>query len=522
MRRPLIFFALSISAFALDSTVAIDTGRIAGIATNGVTAYKGIPYAAPPVGDLRWKPPQKPASWTNVRPAGQYGAACWQPPILEKMWGIRYDPMDEDCLTLNVWTAAKTADEKRPVMVWIHGGAFISGSSGGPPSVAATTDGTALAQQGVVLVSINYRLGPFGFLALPSLSRESPNKASGNYGILDQIAALEWVQRNARVFGGDPGNVTIFGESAGAGSVCTLIASPLAKGLFHQAIMQSGVAFIGSTFLNRNSSIGLSAEQSGLNAFSDNIQGLRSQSASAIMAAAKLQEDVFFGPGVYYGPIVDGWVVPEDLGVIYDAGRQAPVPLLVGTNADEGSVFTAALPYTTVAAYSTGLQARFGKDATKVYTMYPVLLPLQIRGAVSKMLADSTFLLTARRMARAQAPKNPKTFQYYFTRVSSAARLLSLGAYHAAEIPYVFGNIEALSAAQPRAYDQTDRDLAKAMSAAWVRFATTGDPNGPGLPAWTAYTATADPYLEFGSTIKPGAKLRSKEVDFFTSYYSAR
>jgi para-nitrobenzyl esterase len=432
--------------------------------------------------------------------------------------------MDEDCLTLNVWTAAKTADEKRPVMVWIHGGDFIAGSSGGPASVAATTDGAALAQQGVVLVSINYRLGPFGFLALPSLTRESPNKASGNYGILDQIAALQWVQRNIHAFGGDSGNVTIFGESAGAGSVCTLIASPLAKGLFHKAIMQSGVAFIGSVYLNKASGAVRSAEQSGLNLFGDNVESLRSQSASSIMATAKIQDDVFFGDGAYYGPVVDGWVVPDDLGAIYDSGRQAPVPLMVGTNADEGSVFTGALPFQTAAAYSVALAARFGKDATTVYRMYPGVLPLQIRASVSKMLTDSVFLTTARHMARAQAPKNAKTYQYQFTKVTSYARLYLLGAYHAAEIPYVFGNIEAVSAIAglKNAYDRSDRDLAKTMSAAWVRFATTGDPNGGGLPAWAAYTAVADPYLEFGSTIKPGARLRSREVDFFTSYYSAK
>ena len=513
--RAVLVLACAASAWALDSAVSVDSGRIRGTVANGVAAFKGIPYVAPPVGPLRWKPPQPVAAWKDVRSATAFGPACPQPPILEKMWGIKYRT-DEDCLGLNVWTAAASPSEMRPVMVWIHGGAFISGSSEG-----TGTEGPELARQGIVVVSFNYRLGPLGFLALPSLSRESAQGVSGNYGLLDQIAALEWVKRNIRTFGGDPGKVTIFGESAGAGSVCMLVASPLARGLFHGAIMQSGVAFIGNTYLKKASGPVASAEQSGATRFGDDLAALRAKSADAIVNTGGVKADVFFGAGDYYGPIVDGWVIPNDPESIYGAGQQAAVPLLVGTNADEGSVFTGALPFASAQAYRASLGYAYPGIGEQVFALYPAYLPFQIKPAATRLLTDSSFLSTARRMARYQAPRNPRTFQYHFTRSSNFAMLYGYGAYHAAEIPYVFSTIDALLAATPTAYQAKDRELARTMSAAWVRFATTGDPNGVDLPKWSAYTAAADPYLEFGNTIKPGSALHSKAVDLFTKFYES-
>jgi para-nitrobenzyl esterase len=495
--------------------VSIDSGRVRGVASNGVVAFKGIPYAAPPVGPLRWKPPQAAAQWKDVRAASEFGAACPQPPILEKMWGIKYRT-DEDCLFVNVWSAAGAPSEGRPVMFWIHGGAFISGSSEG-----AATDGGALARQGAVVVSINYRLGPLGFLALPALSRESGRGVSGNYGLLDQIAGLEWVKRNIRVFGGDPGNVTIFGESAGAGSVAMLMASPLARGLFHKAVMQSGVVFIGNLYLNKPSGVVKSAEQTGASRFGDNLGALRAKSADAILNTGGVQSDVFFGAGDYYGPIVDGYVIPDDPENIFGGGRQATVPLMVGTNADEGSVFTGALPFASPAAYRTVLGVRYGSAADAIFALYPAYLQFQIKPAVTRLLTDSMFLTTARRMARYQAPRNPQTFLYHFTRVSVGAQLYGLGAYHAAEIPYVFGTVDLVSVATPTAFQPKDRELAQSMSAAWMRFAQTGDPNGGTLPKWPAYSTQSDPHLEFGTTIRSGSGLHAKAVDLFTKFYES-
>jgi para-nitrobenzyl esterase len=501
----------ALRCLALDSTVSVDSGRILGVTATGVTAFKGIPYAAPPVGALRWKPPQPVARWDAVRSAAAYGSPCPQPPILERMWGIRYEKQSEDCLTLNVWSAARVAQERRPVMVWLHGGDFIAGSSGGPAATAASTDGSALAQQGVVVVSLNYRLGPFGFLALPALSRESPQHASGNYGMLDQVAALQWVKRNIGAFGGDSGNVTIVGESAGAGSVCWLMASPLARGLFQRAVAQSPVVFIGAVALT-------GAEQSGTKLFGENLAALRARSTADIMSGARFQDDVFFGSGAYWGPIIDGWMIPEDPAAVFRAGRQAPVALIAGTNADEGSVFTTAYVYSSVLAYRALLSQRYSSLSSTVFALYPAYLNPQVRPAMTHLLTDAMFLTSARRMVRAEAPLNPATYLYDFTRVSPYARLYALGSYHGAEIPYVFGTVEMVNSLIPGAYDNQDDKLARSMSAAWVRFASTGNPNGAGLPNWPAYTA-ADAYLEFGDTIHAGTGLHTKAVDTFTAFY---
>jgi para-nitrobenzyl esterase len=512
VRLTIAALAASARCLALDATVTIDSGRVQGVIANGVTAFKGIPYAAPPVGPLRWKPPQPAPRWDTVRFAADYGSPCPQPPILERMWGIRYEKQSEDCLTLNVWSAARTAQERHPVMVWIHGGDFIAGSSGGPSATAASADGSILARQGVVVVSLNYRLGPFGFLALPALSRESPQHASGNYGMLDQIAALQWVHRNIAAFGGDSGNVTVFGESAGAGSICWLMASPLARPLFLRAIAQSPVVFIGAVALS-------GAEQSGTKLFGENLAALRAKSTSDIMSAAKFQDDIFFGSGDYWGPIVDGWVIPEDPAAVFRAGRQASVALIAGTNADEGSVFTTAFAYSNVLAYRALLSQRYSLLSSTVFSLYPAYFNPQVRPAMTRLLTDSMFLTSARRMVRAQAPINSATYLYHFTRVSPYARLYSLGSYHGAEIPYVFGTVDLVNSLIPGAYANQDRELARSMSAAWVRFASTGNPNGTGFPGWPAYTAAADPHQEFGDSIRAVARLHAKAVDSFTAFY---
>jgi para-nitrobenzyl esterase len=471
---------LAIIAFpclGMDTTVKLDSGKISGMEAGGVTSFKGIPYVAPPTGDLRWRPPHTVVPWGGTRATKDFGSACPQPPILQKSYGIKFTNMSEDCLTLNVWTAANNPTERRPVMFWIHGGANIAGSG-------SMTDGSALAKRGVVVVTINYRLGPFGFLTLPALSKESTRGASGNYGLLDQIQALMWVHRNIDKFGGDPQNVTIFGESAGGTDIGWLMTSPLAKGLFHKAIVESGVMFL--------------PPEPAAKLFRDTPEALRAMSTDEIMGSANFRGDVIFGTGgASYGPVVDGWVIPEDPTLVFESGRQANVPLIVGTNADEGSIFTANLPLHTPDEYRHFLSGRFLLAGDMIFKLYPAAADDQVHDAATRLVTDLVFLTSARRMVRFQAAINPKTFQYHFTHPTGA-----LGAFHGSEIPFVFDTDPA-------------SPLAKAMSSAWVRFATTGDPN------WPAYTAATDPYMEFGQTDQVGTGLHKKEIDALTALYES-
>jgi para-nitrobenzyl esterase len=470
---------------AMDTMVKLDSGKISGAEANGVASFKGIPYVAAPIGELRWKAPHTIAPWTATRSAKDYGAACPQPAILEKGYGIKFDNMGEDCLTLNVWSAANNSAERRPVLFWIHGGGNVAGAG-------SITDGSTLAKLGAVVVTINYRLGPFGFLSLPSLSNESSRHSSGNYGLLDQVAALLWVHRNIDKFGGDPQKVTVFGESAGGTDIGWLMTSPLAKGLFHRAIVESGVMFLpGDPRLQ-------TAEQAGVKLFGDTLAALRLRTTKEIMGTAGFQTDMIFGSsGASYGPVVDGWVIPEDPTLIFESGRQANVPLIVGTNADEGSVFTENLPFKTVADYRSYLTSHFFLAADALFKLYPAGDDAEVHPAASRLVTDSVFLTSARRLARAQVPVNAKTFMYHFTHATGP-----LGAFHGSEIPFVFAA-------------DSGNALAKVMSSAWVRFAATGD------PGWPAYTAAADQYMEFGDTIKAGSELHKKEIDALTAFYEA-
>jgi para-nitrobenzyl esterase len=495
--RSLLALALIPSALALQNPVRIQSGLVSGTGSD-VSVFRGIPYAAPPIGDLRWKPPQPPKPWDGVRAAVEAGPACPQPPILGA-YGISFPSQSEDCLTLNIWTAAKKPSERRPVMVWIHGGAYIAGSG-----TTRTYDGDALARRGIVLVTLNYRLGPFGFMAHPLLTKESGHQASGNYGLMDQVAVLHWVQKNIAAFGGDPSNVTIFGESAGAGSVCRLLVSPLANGLFQHAIAESGGAS-GSMRLADAEKIGLR--------FGNDLAVMRAKSTEEIMQEAGFKSDIFFGTGAGYTPITDGWVVREDPLLTFAEGRQNDVPILTGTNDDEGTIFTLRLPIKTVQAFRDFVQTRFRQAAPKILELFPVATDADVHDAAARMLADSAFLAPARVLVAAASRKNPRTYLYHFTRVSPTAQKRHLGAYHAAEIPYVFGNIHVA----PGAYEEKDQQLSDVMTAAWVRFASTGDPNGEGLPKWPRYEAAADPYMEFGDQVEVKSHLRQKELDAFAA-----
>ncbi len=530
MRRACLILAclLTVSAIAIAKTnrlnnangtkVNIDSGAISGLtvgANNEVRVYKGIPFAAPPVGELRWKAPQPVKAWTGVRACTEFGPSCPQPNLLERIYGQKLGPTSEDCLYLNVWTAAVNPSDRLPVMVWIHGGGYTMGSGATP-----AYDGAALARQGVVLVTINYRLGPFGWLAHPQLSKESPNHTSGNYGLLDQIAALEWVRRNIAAFGGDDKRVTIFGESAGAGSVCYLMASPLARRLFQRAIAESGSAFGANRHLRESWYGQESAEALGErvaremagNQAGDPIAALRAKSAEEILNGSNVATSSFFsGDGNRFAPIVDGWVIPDDPGAIFESGKQANVPLIVGTNADEGSIFVLSLPLNSVEAYRALAQRVYGAHADEMLAMYPANDASEIRSALSRNITDSFFVAGARYFAETESKVNNKTFVYHFTHISADPRRRMLGAFHASEIPYVFLTQDGGFGT----YDEKDHELARVMSGYWVQFATTGDPNGAGRPAWPKYTAASDQHIEFGDRIAVKTNLRKPAVDLF-------
>ncbi len=506
--------------YGADEPVKTDTGLVAGQRVgdgDSVRAYKGIPYAAPPVGPMRWQPPKPPAAWQGVRDCTQFGPACPQAPYpAGSVYARDPEPQSEDCLYLNVWTAAERPDEKRPVMVWIHGGALTRGSGAIP-----AYDGTQLASKGVVLVTLNYRLGPFGYFAHPALSQESPEGASGNYGVLDQIAALQWVQRNIRAFGGDPNRVTIFGESAGSWSVCALLATPLSKGLVHRAIGQSGGCFAPMPHLKAKQHGLPSAEQQGAelaellgcDEADDPLTAMRATTADELLTAvAKAPSQG------RRRACVDGWVFPDEILDIYAAGKQADVPVLVGSNADEGTSLAGHQVPDSMEGFLKATKAKYGDLTDRFFGVYPVASDSDVRDAFLHSIRDEWFTWQMRTWARLTAKSGANAYLYYFTRVPPLENRQQLGAYHAAEIVYVFDNL----AKTEWALEPADEKLADTLSSCWVRFATTGDPNGPGLPQWAPYDSETMPYLEFGDTIRPGTKLLDAECDFVEAYIATQ
>ncbi len=452
-----------------------------------------------------------------MRACTQFSPVCPQAPYAKSsVYFHDPQPQSEDCLYLNVWTAAKRADEKRPVMVWIHGGALTRGSGSLP-----IYDGTSLAKQGVVLVTVNYRLGPFGYLSHPLLSKESPQGSSGNYGVLDQIAALEWVQRNIAAFGGDPSRVTIFGESAGSWSVCSLLATPLAKGLFHRAIGQSGGCFGLMPALKEERFGQPPAEARGeqlaklleCDQAADPLGAMREKSAEEILAAVAEEP-----AGARTAACVDGWVFPEEIADIFAAARQAPVPVIVGSNADEGTSLVGGAVPATQDAFLHATQHKFGDLADAFLKVYPVASDSDVRDAFLHGMRDEWFTWQMRTWARRAQQAGQKAYLYSFTHVPPRPDREQLGAYHAAEIPYVFDNLHLA----PWDLSASDHDLAKAISGAWVRFAAAGDPNGGDLPTWSAYEPSAEPYLDFGDAVHPGQHLLKPECDFYDEYMAAR
>jgi para-nitrobenzyl esterase len=506
-------------------TVTLDTGQIKGFEKDGVQTFLGIPYAAPPVGELRWKPPQPAASWDGVRECKEFGSACPQVRMPGKSGGVGLEKMSEDCLYLNVWSPAKDPSDKLPVMVWIHGGAFQLGAGSIP-----MYDGHHLAGKGAIVVTINYRLGPLGFLALPQLSQESPQGSSGDYGLLDQIEALKWVQRNIAAFGGDPGRVTIFGESAGAMSVLEQMVSPLSEGLFAGAISESGLfldhglLMYAARSMEQAQQIGLQyAEGLGATGATDVLGAMRDLPVDELIKLDRIVQDGYFLPDPKFVPVVDGWVLPDQPLALWLQGKQHNVPLLLGSNQSEGNLFTLSNPFLknmTVEEYRNKIHQYFGSYAGQVLALYPVSQTEDIKPQLSE--TDTLFDFTAvSKFAATQAhASNPKTWLYRFSRARPHDKN---GACHGAELHYVFGNfkdypdkswtIEDLPELLIREVkyddedlkgtlmDSTDYKLSDAMMQYWVNFAATGDPNGDGLTAWPAYDPAANLMIDLDSEI---------------------
>jgi para-nitrobenzyl esterase len=492
--------------------VNVSQGKLAGAWSNdgAVASFKGVPYAQPPLGALRWQAPQAPAAWNGERPARRFGARCPQPGRSPRSIGFFVpEPEDEDCLYLNVWTASLDAEARRPVMLWFHGGAFYLGSGAVP-----LFDGEALARKGAVVVTVNFRLGRLGFLAHPLLSAASPEKVSGNYGLRDQIAALEWVRDNVAAFGGDTGRITLFGQSAGAASVSCLMASPRTRGLFHRGIGQSGGAFgkVGTTSGTGDSMQSLEyAERSG-RALAEAL-GVRTLDELLALPAQTLQlfrpgaggaaefDPSLAPPGAWdtAWPIVDGAVLPEGPAMVFRRHAQHDVPLITGANGNEGATMPAAA---SAAAMRESVQREFGALAASFLDAYPCATDAEARASSRAMVGDRNFVWQNRTWARLHAQSGRSAaYHYEFARkppIPASADYLEnaagdFGAFHGAEIPYVFRNLHV----RDWPWQASDRALSELISAYWLNFARSGNPNGPGLPEWPAFDAAAPRSLRF-------------------------
>jgi len=494
--------------------VVTNRGAVLGTVEDGIARFYGVPYAAPPLGNLRWRAPEPAAAWTAPRDASRKGPAC--PQALGLLTGGNLT--NEDCLVLNVWTPAPAlaapATARRPVMVFVHGGGFNAGTG-----MDGQFDGPELARRGAVVVTFNYRLGQLGFLGHSALAAEdTAHGSSGNYGLMDQQAALRWVRDNAAAFGGDPNNVTLFGESAGGISVCAHVVSPLSAGLFHRAITQSGPCSFLITPLRDEDARApiqsaasqgrLFAEALGCGTAADLPACMRARSVAEILAAAPRPIELE-RYGARYQPTIDGYVLTEPPWVSLTAGRFNRVPFITGSNQDEGTVFTRGQTIADEAAYRAAVTPLVPDHVDDVLRLYPISAFPNALAAFTAFAGDAVFTCASRAQARLVAATGTASFQYYFSRLNQRANMVTmLGVYHSAEIPYVFGRFTGF-------FGRTDADsaVADAMGNAWTRFAATGNPNAAGVLTWPAYTAMNDTYLEFGDTTRTGTGLRRDRCD---------
>jgi len=509
----LLVCAAAVAAAA--DQVKVEGGLLEGIVTaNGaVRVFEGIPYAAPPVGALRWQAPQPAAVWTGVRKADQFGARCYQADVFHDMI-FRDKGISEDCLYLNVWTPNPAPKKRLPVLVYFYGGGFAAGASDEP-----RYDGTSFAKQGIVVVTMNYRLGVFGFLAHPELTAESPHKASGNYGLLDQAAALQWVQRNIAAFGGDPRKVTIGGESAGSAAVSAQMASPLAAGLFRGAIGESGAIFSTGGILAGQPLA--QAEKMGL----DFAGALGAKSLAEMRAASA--EDVLKasskGGPVRFGPIVDGYFLTEAVPAVFAAGKQAHVPLLAGWNADEVRMGVLShTPRPTAASFPGLLQSRFnGKagDAAKVYVGSTDEEALAAAGDMDSdmFIAYSTWKWIEAQTATGRAP----VYRFRFDRPTPLPAGMSIPgvkglAGHSWELEYVFRALDSKKVA----WTPEDRKASDEIAAYFGNFIKKSNPNGGGLPKWPAFNKTHQ-VMHLDAVCHAAAEQHRDRYEFLDSFYTS-
>lgn len=497
------FALITNTCFSLTpEQVKVKQGIVQGTIESGLRVFKGIPFAAPPLGELRWKAPQPAEKWDGVKQTTQYAPAPFQ-------GGNPPSGKSEDCLYLNIWTPAKSANEKVPVLVWIYGGGFSFGSTSEP-----VHNGEHLARKGVVLVSIAYRVGQLGFLVHPELSAENPNKVSGNYGLLDQIAGLKWIQENIAAFGGDPNKVTIFGESAGGISVSMLCASPLGKGLFHGAISQSGGSFGPTrtiTFPGENMKTLLQAEQAG-------IEYAQKVGATSIADLRKIEaEKLPMGMGGAW-PIVDGYVIPDDQHKLYEAGKYNDVPVLIGYNSDEGASFSREK---TPEEYYAGVKARYGKFADDLIKAYPAT-EKTVPKTARDLARDAAFGWQTWSWARLQSQTGKsKVFYYYFDQhpeYPEDSPRYGYGSPHGQDVAYVFMHLDK---SKPET-TKSDLEISEAMGTYWTNFAKYGHPNSEGVPEWPAFSDANPEVMYFGQKPYLGPVPSAESLKVLDDYFEWR
>ena len=510
------------------------SGMLVGLKQGKITAFLGVPYATPPVGRLRWRPPMAVESWQGERKADRFAPSCMQSSWknfpeyrpASNSWGpytkeyFIPGPVSEDCLYLNIWTSDDSIYAKRAVLFWIHGGGFAMGSGSVP-----TTQGTALARKGLVVVSINYRLGVFGFLAHPELSQESEHASSGNYGLLDMIAALRWVNENIASFGGDPERVTIAGESAGAASVQYLIASPLAKGLFVRAIVESDPGTLATPSLHEAEASGVGVMRA---AGASSVAVLRAMTAQQLLAVlepspatkpAKNKDDnknpsaEIFSPW----PIVDGWILSGDPDAVIAQGHQNDVSMLAGLNADENAG-TPHYSHATPKEFEAAVRTRYGSSADELLKLYPASNEIEATESMQQLSRDRTLAgLYVWACNRSKTSKQP-VYTYLFTRAEPSPKLIPInyGAFHGDELPYVFMMLHKAE----RPFVQRDWDIANKISSYWVNFVKMGNPNSRGLADWPSFSTASNLIMELGDRFRSRPMVDPAKLAAFEAYLS--
>ena len=480
-----ILLASSFSASAATSEVVVEQGKLQGTSNgdNTVRIFRGIPFAAPPVGDLRWKAPQPAANWKGIKQADKFGSACLQTNVFGDIYFRDAQP-SEDCLNLNIWIPAKPASAKLPVFLWYYGGGFVAGANSEP-----RYDGESLAKKGIIVVEPNYRLGVFGFFSHPELTKESGHNASGNYGLLDQVAALQWVLKNIAAFGGDPHNITIGGESAGSLSVSGLMASPLSRDLFQKAIGESGAFFSGPTGGLRPKPLAEN-EQAGVK-FAESLGATSLAQMRAKPADELLQAAAKINRGFIFGAVVDGYYLPADVLTIYAEGAQSHVPLLAGWNADEGKMMVLFNPQKpTAKSFAEKAHERFGDQADQFLKLYPAATDEEAVLSAQALASDDFIAFSTWKWIDMQRKTGGSpVYQYHFEQVpktkpgamAGPIPASELGSKHAGEIEYVFQTLKS-QAGVP--WTDDDFKVSDAISSYWVNFVKNGNPNGNGLPDW--------------------------------------